>query len=271
MRSAAVLVCGVGLAVSVSLSGCGGGGQAPASESSQATAASNSGSGGGKVDPATAADIKGTVTVDGTVPANEQIKMNADPVCARQVTSPQMMETYVVGSDGKTLANVFVYVKDGLGNLTFDVPKEPARIDQKDCRYHPHVFGMQVGQSLEIINSDPTLHNIHAVAKNNREFNNGQPLQNMKTTHTFTAPEVMVPFKCDVHGWMNAYVGVLNHPYFAVTDASGSFSLKSLPPGTYTIEAWHEKLGTQTQTVTIGAKETKDIAFTFKVPPASTN
>jgi hypothetical protein len=104
------------------------------------------------------------------------------------------------------------------------------------------------------------------MARNNREFNNGQPIQNMKTTHTFTAPEVMVPFKCDVHGWMNAYVGVLNHPYFAVTSASGTFTLKGLPPGTYTIEAWHEKLGAQTQSVSVAASETKDIAFTFKVP-----
>jgi hypothetical protein len=215
--------------------------------------------------------VKGTVTVDGPVPANAQIKMNADPVCARQVDGPQMMETYVVGSDGKSLANVFVYVKDGLGNYVFDPPKEPATIDQKDCRYHPHVFGMMVGQPLEIINSDPTLHNIHAVAQNNREFNNGQPLKGMKTTHTFTAPEVMVPFKCDVHGWMNAYVGVLTHPYFAVTDTSGSFTLKSLPPGTYTIEAWHEKLGTMTQTVTVGEKETKEISFTFKAPAATTS
>ena len=181
-----------------------------------------------------------------------------------------MMETYIVGRR-QDARNVFVYVKDGLGNYMFDPPTTPATIDQKDCRYHPHVFGMQVGQPLEILNSDPTLHNIHAVAKNNREFNNGQPMQGMKTTHTFTAKEVMVPFKCDVHGWMNAYVGVLDHPFFAVTDASGSFNLKSLPPGTYTIEAWHEKLGTQTQTVTIGAKETKDIAFTFKAPAASTN
>jgi plastocyanin len=259
------------MAVTVTACGGGGGNAAPAGGTSSAPAASSSGSGDSKVDPATAADIKGTVTVNGTVPANPQIKMNADPVCARQVTTPQMMETYAVGSDGKSLGNVFVYVKDGLGNLTFDPPKEPARIDQKDCRYHPHVFGLQVGQPLEITNSDPTLHNIHAMAKNNREFNNGQPLQNMKTTHTFTAPEVMVPFKCDVHGWMNAYVGVLNHPYFAVTDTSGSFSLKSLPPGTYTIEAWHEKLGTQTQTVTIGAKETKDISFTFTAPAQSTD
>jgi galactose mutarotase-like enzyme len=131
---------------------------------------------------------------------------------------------------------------------------------------------MRVGQPLEIINSDPTLHNIHALPKNNQEFNNGQPIQGMKMTHTFTAKEVMVPFKCDVHGWMNAYVGVLDHPYFAVSDKSGKFELKTLPPGTYTIEAWHEKLGTQEQKVTLGPKETKELSFTFKAAgPTTTN
>ena len=129
----------------------------------------------------------------------------------------------------------------------------------------PHVVGVRVGQPLEIENSDPTLHNIHAMSKVNQEFNNGQPIQGMKMTHAFTQKEVMIPFKCDVHGWMNAYVGVLDHPFYAVTGADGSFSLKGLPPGTYTIEAWHEKLGTQTQTVTVAATETKDVAMTFKL------
>jgi hypothetical protein len=138
------------------------------------------------------------------------------------------------------------------------------RIDQKACHYVPHVFGVRVGQTVEIVNSDPTLHNIHAMPKGNQEFNNGQPIQGMKMTHTFTAKEVMVPFKCDVHGWMNAYVGVMDNPYFAVTDANGKFEMKNLPPGTYTIEAWHEKLGTTTQSVTIAAKESKDVTFTFK-------
>ena len=128
---------------------------------------------------------------------------------------------------------------------------------------------MRVGQPLVILNSDPTLHNIHAMPKGNTEFNTGQPIQGMKTMHTFDKPEVMVPFKCDVHGWMNAYVGVLDHPYFAVTGPDGSFTLKGLPPGTYTIEAWHEKLGTQTTQVTLGAKETKDANFTFKAPAAT--
>ena len=201
----------------------------------------------------------------GLVPGNVQRhgRRRAD-----QLEDAQFTETFEVGADGKSLANVFVYVKNGLGNYIYDTPTETARIDQDGCRYHPHVFGMRVGQPLEILNSDPTLHNIHATPKLNSEFNTGQPIEGMKTTHTFDKPEVMVPFKCDVHGWMNAYVGVLDHPYFAVTDKEGKFSLKTLPAGTYTIEAWHERLGAQEQMVTIGAKETKDVAFTFKAPAA---
>src|SRR5207237_6466354 len=120
----------------------------------------------------------------------------------------------------------------------------------------------------DIVNGEHSLHNIHAMAKGNQEFNNGQPIKGMKMTHTFTAKEIMVPFKCDVHGWMNAYVGVVDHPYFAVTDKDGKFDLPNLPPGTYTIVAWHEKMGPQEQKVTIGEKETKEIAFTFKAPAA---
>jgi hypothetical protein len=226
---------------------------------------------GMKVDIANAGSVKGVASVDGAVPTNQAIKMNADPVCMKENKDPQFQETYQVGADGKSLGNVFVYVKDGLGNYVFDTPTKPATIDQKECRYHPHVFGMMVNQPLEIINSDPTLHNIHAMPKANQEFNNGQPIQGMKMSHTFTAPEVMVPFKCDVHGWMNAYVGVVANPYFAVTDKDGKFELKDLPAGTYTIEAWHEKLGTQTASVTLGAKESKDITFTFKPTATATN
>jgi plastocyanin len=182
---------------------------------------------------------------------------------------PQFQETYEA-KDGK-LANVFVYVKDGLGNYVFDTPTDPAIIDQKSCRYHPHVFGIRVGQPLQIVNSDGTLHNIHAMPKVNAEFNTGQPIQGMKTMHTFDKKEVMVPFKCDVHGWMNAYVGVMDNPYYAVSDADGKFELKSLPPGTYTIEAWQEKLGTMTQTVTLGAKDTKEVNFAFKAGGSATN
>lgn len=269
MRLREVCAIGVGVVLAATVTACGGGSE-QASEGSAAPASSSSAA-ATTADATTVGTVKGTITVDGPLPANAQIKMNADPVCARLADGPQMMETYMVGPDGKSLGNVFVYVKEGLEGKTFDTPTTPVTIDQQNCRYHPHVFGIQVGQPLEIVNSDPTLHNIHAVAKNNREFNNGQPLQNMKTTHTFTSPEVMVPFKCDVHGWMNAFVGVLPHPFFAVTDTSGSFSLKALPPGTYTIEAWHEKLGTMTQSVTVTAQQEVNVDFTFKASAAAGN
>jgi len=217
------------------------------------------------VDPATAGSVAGKVTFEGAAPKLSPLRMDSDPNCAQQsATAPD--ESVVVGGDG-ALQNVFVYVKDGLGSLRFPVPSTAVVLDQKGCRYVPHVLGAQVGQRVEVLNSDPTLHNVHAVPMANREFNTGQPIPGMKHIHQFTAREVMVPFKCDVHPWMRAYVGVLDHPFFAVTGADGSFELKGLPPGTYTIEAWHETLGTQTQMVTIGAKETGTVAFSFKSTP----
>ncbi|HKB12420.1 MAG TPA: hypothetical protein VKD69_17285 [Vicinamibacterales bacterium] len=266
LRTAWVALLGIAVAVNVAC-----GGSEPSNKSADASSPSATPS-GQRVDTANAGAVTGVVQIDGVPPKNEAIKMNADPVCIRENKTPQFQETYMVSSDGKTLGNVFVYVKDGLGNYAFDNPTTPATIDQKECRYHPHVFGMRVGQPLEILNSDPTLHNIHALPKNNSEFNNGQPIQGMKMTHTFDKPEVMVPFKCDVHGWMNAYVGVLPHPYFAVTKDDGKFELKDVPAGTYTIEAWHEKLGPMTQSVTIGPKESKEITFVFKAAsPTATN
>ena len=242
-----------------------GGAQETSNKSAEPTAPAAAGA-GQKVDIANAGSVKGVVNFEGTAPKNEAIKMNADPVCVKQNKDPQFQETYMVSDDGKTLGNVFVYVKDGLGNYVYDTPTTPAKIDQQNCRYHPHVFGIRVNQPLEIVNSDPTLHNIHAVPEANREFNMGQPIQGMKQQHIFSAKEVMVPFKCDVHRWMSAFVGVLDHPFYAVTSKDGTFELKGLPPGTYTIEAVHEKLGRQTQTVTVGSKGSKsDVSFTFKV------
>jgi plastocyanin len=211
------------------------------------------------VDPATAGSVTGKITFMGTAPAQEPIKMSSDPRC---MNPDAKTEAVMVGAGG-SLQNVFVYVKDGLGNLKFPVPTTPLVLDQKGCQYRPHVFGVQVGQPIEILNSDMTLHNIHAWAQTNQEFNLGQSIQGMKDTHVFTTQEVMVPFRCDVHKWMNSFVGVVAHPFFAVTAADGTFELKGLPPGTYTIEAWQEKLGTKTATVTIGAKESKDVPFTF--------
>jgi plastocyanin len=254
----------IGVLVSVaalsSALACGGSESPPASTTSTAPPAS-------PVDAATAATITGRVGVQGNVPKPEVISTAGDPMCAREGTPTQQSEYFVVSSEGG-LDNVFVYVKNGLGDRRFAAPTTAAVLDQQGCRYKPHVLGVMVGQPLEVLNSDDTLHNVHAVAEINEEFNIGQPIKGMKTTHTFTAREVMVPFKCDVHGWMNAYVGVLEHPYFAVTSGGGRFELKTLPPGTYEIEAWHEKLGTQTQQVTVGEKETKDISFTFTIPSA---
>jgi plastocyanin len=213
------------------------------------------------VDPATAGAIAGKIAFEGVAPAPQPIKMSSDPNC-EQAGGGATTDTIVV-NDG-ALANVFVYVKEGLGTLKFPVPAAPVVLDQKGCRYTPHVLGVQTGQPLEIVNSDATLHNVHAVPASNREFNTGQPIQGMKHTHTFSTREVMVPFRCNVHGWMQAYVGVLDHPFYAVSGRDGTFQLEGLPPGTYTIEAWHEKLGTQTQSVTVGEKETKDVAFAFK-------
>jgi plastocyanin len=242
------------LALAAGLSACGGTSPQQAAPAAEPAVVSN------PVDPATAGSITGRITFEGRPPAAPPIKMASDPNC------PQpggVAENVVVGSDG-ALKNVFVYVKDGLGNLRFPVPATPVVLDQKGCRYIPHVVGIQVGQPMQIVSSDPTLHNVHAMAQANREFNTGQPVPGVPHTHTFSTREVMVPFKCDVHRWMNAWVGVLDHPYFAVTSDAGTFELEGLPPGTYTIEAWHERLGTQTSSVTIGAKETKDVPFSFK-------
>jgi plastocyanin len=253
MTSIRQVVCGilvVGLAAVAAA--CGGGSNEPVTEAPAAPVSN-------PVDPATAAVITGRVTFMGQAPAPEAITMASDPRCAN---TGAVTETVVADAKGG-LQNVFVYVKDGLGNLAFPVPTTPVVLDQKGCQYRPHVFGVQVGQPVEILNSDATLHNIHAWPMTNQEFNVGQALQGLRHTHTFSTREVMVPFKCDVHKWMNAFVGVLDHPFFAVTGADGTFTLKGLPPGAYTVEAWHEKLGTQTQSVTVGTKETKDIAVSF--------
>ena len=220
-----------------------------------------------RVDEATAGNVTGRVVLQGTPPVNAPIKMGSDPVCMTNSKGPVTSETFLVDNGG--LENVFVYVKDGLGHYYFETPTESIKLEQAGCRYHPHVFGIRVGQPLEIVNGDDTLHNVHAMANVNQEFNFGQQMKGMRQTKTFTAREVMVPVKCDVHGWMSAYAGVLDHPYFAVTANGGTFELKNLPAGTYTIEAWHEKLGAQTQSVTLGEKETKAMTFTFQAPPAS--
>jgi plastocyanin len=252
LHAAAALALGGALA-------CGGGGQTEAPQTPPPDAK--------RVDEATAGRISGRVTVEGPVPNLPPINTASDPVCARQHKDGLSADTFAVDNGG--LNNVFVYVKDGLGGYYFETPVQAATLDQQGCRYVPHVFGVRTGQPIEIVNSDPTLHNVNAVATVNRGFNFGQPIQGMKSTAKFTQPEVMVRFKCDVHGWMSAYAGVLEHPYFAVSANGGAFAIDRVPPGTYTIEAWHERLGTQTATVTLGEKDSQEIAFTFKVPAST--
>ena len=220
-----------------------------------------------RVDPATASKIGGRVTVEGQLPANPVLKVGGDTVCERAHKDGLVADTYVSENGG--LGNVFVYVKSGLDKYYFEVPTGPVTLDQAGCIYKPHVFGVRVGQNVEFVNSDPTSHTVHAMPNANQEFNFSQPIQRQKDTRFFTAPEVMVRFKCDLHNWMSAYAGVLDHPYFAVTGPAGHFELKDVPAGTYTIEAWHEKLGTQTQTVTLGEKDSKDVSFTFKAAAAT--
>ena len=241
------------------LAACGGSNQSESPKPSSPAAASA----GQKVDPATAGTISGKVAFDGDVPKLPMIQMGSDPACASAHKDGAPAQTYVVENGG--LDNVFVYIKDGLGNkYVFETPTETKTLEQKGCEYIPHVLGIRVSQPLQIVNDDNTMHNVHGMPETNQEFNIGQPLPGMKNVVTFTAPEVLVPFKCDVHSWMNAFIGVVSHPYFAVTADGGKFELREVPPGTYTIEAVHEKLGRQTQTVTIGPKDTKEIAFTFK-------
>jgi Carboxypeptidase regulatory-like domain len=216
-------------------------------------------------DPATAATLIGQVAIDGSIPPADVIRMDGDPQCAALTEGGERRTELIVSNDGKTLANVFVYVKDGLAPRMYPVPSEPVVFDQQQCRYVPRVVGLQVGQQLEIRNSDPLLHNIRGEGAINQPFDLGQPVQGMKTMKTFTTREVMIPIKCQVHAWMRAYIGVLEHPYFAVSDANGRFTIPQLPPGTYTIEAWHERLGTQTQQVTVAAKDEKTVDFSFKV------
>ena len=221
---------------------------------------------GKHVDSATAGGVAGKVVFSGKPPTQPAPKMGADPACVVGETPNPKGDAILVDAKGD-VQNVFVYVKDGLdASYTFDVPTAPVVMEQKGCRYLPRVFGVRAGQPIEIVNDDATIHNVHALPKVNQEFNKGQPVQGGRMTHTFTVPETMVRFKCDVHGWMTAYVGVMAHPFFAVTGSDGSFAIKGLPAGTYTIEAWHEQFGSRTETVTISASQTQTVSFTFAAP-----
>jgi hypothetical protein len=207
--------------------------------------------------------VVGKISYEGEPPVRTPVRMAADPNCTPS-EAQALSETTIVGPDGG-LQNVFVHVKDGLGDRIYETPTAPIVLDQQGCRYEPHVFGVFVGQPVEIRNSDPTLHNVHAIPKTNDEFNFGQQPNTPAMTRMFDEPEIGVSFRCDVHGWMRSYANVVTHPFFAVTKADGSYEIKGLPPGTYTIEAWHERLGAQSQQVTVSeGAPSVTAAFTFK-------
>lgn len=215
------------------------------------------------VDPATAAAVTVTVNFEGAAPAPVMMRLDGDKRCVAEVGSDQRADESVLLGTGTALQNVFVYVNDGLAGRAFPIPTEPVVLDQVQCRYTPRVLGVRVGQPLSIRNSDPLLHNVRSEGQINQPFNISTPVEGMKFDRTFATREVMVDIRCDVHAWMRAFVGVLEHPYFGTTGQDGRVALNNLPPGTYTIEAWHEQLGVKTQQITVGSKEMKDVSFTF--------
>lgn len=212
----------------------------------------------------TGATLTGKVTFEGEPRARERINMDSDSSCREAQRSPAYVQSVELNSNG-TLKDVFVYIKEGVTG-SYAVPTEPVALNQRACRFVPHVFGIQVGQPLMIVNSDATYHNIHAFPRINHEFNIGQPSIGFRTTKWFAASEVPVRLSCDLHKSMVAYAGVLPHPYFAVTDSGGTFSIKGLLPGNYVIAAWQGKYGLQTQNVTVLGEESKTVDFTFREP-----
>jgi len=189
--------------------------------------------------------------------------MSAEAACVQANPKPIAPPVVLLG-ERDALANVVVYVKSGLGSYYFDTPKDPAVLDQQACMYVPRVLAMMVNQPFEVKNTDPTTHNVHPMPHENRPWNRSIAAGEQPYVTTFTQPELAIPIVCNIHPWMRAYLFVFTHPYFAVTADSGNFELKNLPPGNYTIEAWHERFGTQDVAVTLAPRETKSISFTFK-------
>jgi plastocyanin len=214
------------------------------------------------VDEATAGTISGKVRFTGDAPVMPVIDFSSNPQCERQHRTPQKAETVVVNNN-KTLRNVFVWIKDGLPPARWTPPAEPARLDQRGCVYEPHVLGIMQGQQLEILNNDPVNHNVHAESQINPAWNESQPPRAEHKFKQFNSPEVLFPVTCSVHPWMRSYIGVSPHPFFAVTGSDGSFTLKGVPPGTYTIEAVHEKYGKKEGKLTVPANGNAVLDFSY--------
>jgi plastocyanin len=214
-----------------------------------------------KAASASRSSLMGRVRFEGQRPEPARISMSADPACAKQHSGPVVSEDFVLGKEG-TLGNTIVFISDGLAGRTFDPPTEPVVVEQKGCVYKPHVLAMRANQKLRVVNSDSTMHNIHPMPANNLEWNKAEPA-GATLEESFVREEIAIPVKCNVHPWMRSYIAVFKHPYFAVTDKDGGFDLRDLPPGEYTIKAWHEKLGTLAQKVTVSAGESKSVDFVF--------
>ena len=216
-----------------------------------------------KVDATTAGVVSGTIRYMGKKPNSAAIDMSNEPACVSAHRGKAYDESLMVGRKGE-LANAFVYVKSGLEGKTFKVPTTPVVIDQSGCWFHPRVMGIQVGQTLQVVNSDPVTHNIHPMAQVNRDWNHSQGAGDPPLARKFVKPEMMIQVKCNIHSWMHAYIGAVEHPYFAVSGGDGAFTIANLPPGTYTLAVWQEKLGTQEQTITVGPLAKATANFTFK-------
>jgi plastocyanin len=215
------------------------------------------------VDPATAGSVHGVVRFDGKAPAAKRISMDAEEACESLHKTPVFDEPVKAAKDGG-LANVFVYVKTGLEGKVFEPAKTAVMLDQHGCQFVPRVVALQTGQTLAVKNSDPVSHNIHPMPKNNRDWNQQQPPEAADLQRHFAFPEVMIPVKCNIHAWMKTYIGVLPHPYFAVTGETGEFAFASLPPGKYTVAAWHESFGEITHDVEVPPSGKAALKFEFR-------
>ena len=214
------------------------------------------GSGGDRV------AITGTVTFTGVVPATRSIDMSSDEYCESAQTGPPTATPVVVDRQGR-LADVLVYVKAGVSG-DHPTPEAEVVLAPRGCRYTPKVVALRTGQTLLILNDDDTFHNVHAFAEANRSFNSGQPIRGMQSRRTFRELEIGIEVKCDVHGWMQSYIHVLDNPFYGVSAEDGAFDLSALPPGDYVVEAWHPTLGTVMQPVTVVAGQPVSLQMTFE-------